>query len=59
MIAATATSVDAPAIALLCGTIAFLVGVGVGATARSFRPPRPVGRTWVNSRSDIVGGRRG
>lgn len=54
MILATAASVNEPAIALLVATIAFLCGCGVGSTVRALRAPRPVGRRYVQPRSDIV-----
>lgn len=53
-LAAATGSVNEPAIALLVATIAFLAGCGVGSTVRALRAPRPVGRRWVQPRSDIT-----
>lgn len=55
----TPSSVDAPAIAWLVGTILFLIGCWIGATYRTVRPRKPIGRRYVQERRDIIGGRRG
>lgn len=43
----------APPIALLIGALCFLCGVSVGSLARSMRPPRSVGRRYVQPRRDV------
>lgn len=47
-------SVNQAPVALTIAFITFVCGTWVGATYRTVRPRRPVGRTWVQHRSDIT-----